>query len=232
MIPFTVEVFGLSERGPVRQNNEDVYCALEKECFYALADGMGGHNAGEVAAQMAVDELCQAIATFPATEDLDALTVLLRTSVLSANRAIYTRSKRDAACCGMGTTLSCCLLRESALLFAHIGDSSLYRLRGSLTRLTEDHSLRHLASKAYRNVLTRALGTQPHVIPEIGRAPLHPGDLYLLCSDGLSDFIPQEQLATILGLDQPLDEIGKKLLHTALKNGSNDNITFLLIRPM
>ncbi len=234
MIPFSVEHFALSEVGPVRKNNEDAFCALQEQHFYALADGMGGHNAGEIAAQVAVHVMSNAVETFPHTEDLHANASFLRKSVLSANRQIYALSKKNEAYQGMGTTLSCFVLRDNALIYAHVGDSSLYQMRGRLRRVTQDHSLRsHEEGIAgHRNVLTRALGTQMHTLPELGHVPLHSGDLYLLCSDGLSDFISHRELSSLLSSNNFLEQMGKDLLSTALKNGSNDNITLLLIRIM
>jgi PPM family protein phosphatase len=234
MTPFAIEHFAITETGPVRKNNEDAFCALEEQQFYALADGMGGHNAGEVAAQVAVTFMSDAVQSFPETEDLFAISSFLHKSVLSANKRIYKLAQQNEEYSGMGTTLSCCILRDGVLIFAHIGDSRLYQMRSTLRRLTEDHSLRSRTPNgnihACRNVLTRALGTQAHVVPELGEIPLCSGDLYLLCSDGLSDFVPQKILSSTLSANRPLEQMGKELLQTALKNGSNDNITLLLIK--
>ena len=135
----------------------------------------------------------------------------------------------------MGTTLSCCLIRKQHLIYAHVGDSRLYRYRQQLDQLTEDHSLRSKEQKLHstppqRHIITRAIGAFAHTYPDIGIIPLYPNDLYMLCSDGLSDYVSKNTLATLLGSSTCLEQTGHHLIKAALEKGGNDNITLLLGR--
>jgi protein phosphatase len=139
----------------------------------------------------------------------------------------------------MGTTVSCFVIKKNFLIYSHVGDSRLYRFREQLDQLTEDHSLRQsirakenkfLSAPFYRNVITRAIGTQAGILPDIGIIPLIAKDIYMLCSDGLSDYVEKNKILQILSSSFTLEEIGKKLVEAALKKGGNDNITLLLGR--
>jgi len=127
----------------------------------------------------------------------------------------------------MGTTLSCFTIVEKSLIYAHVGDSRLYRYRDKLEQLTEDHSLRHVMK---RHIVTRAIGAYPLIHPDIGIIPLFSNDIYMLCSDGLSDYVEMEILSQFLSSSLSLEEMGKKCVSAALKKGGNDNITLLLAR--
>jgi protein phosphatase len=140
----------------------------------------------------------------------------------------------------MGTTLSCFVVIDKFLIYGHIGDSRLYRYRNELEQLTEDHSLLQTLwnkeeatsppSLLMRNVITRAIGTQPIALPDIGIISLHSKDLYMLCSDGLSDYVDYAKIAIILSSPLSLEEMGKTFIKCALEKGGNDNITILLVR--
>ena len=141
----------------------------------------------------------------------------------------------------MGTTISCFLIHEGQLIYAHVGDSRLYRLRNGLQQLSRDHSLRDVLEEedidpelldqpGFKNVITRALGTQPHVIPDIGIIPIQNNDIYLLCSDGLTDLVPDPQIAAILSTGKSLQQMCDSLISAALEKGGNDNITVLLVK--
>ncbi len=243
LLPYKVESFGISDIGLKRDNNEDVFRIVEEKRFYALADGMGGHKAGEVAAQTAVDSICDAVFALPQNATPEQTAQFLRESVAAANSRVFALSRNDPRYKGMGTTLSCFVLLENVLVYAHVGDSRLYRFRQKFELLTQDHSLRHvvlakgglqesaLPSLLFRNVITRAIGTHSTVMPDIGIIPLQAGDLYVLCSDGLTDYVPEEHvIKTISSPSMTLHEIGKELVNMALQKGGNDNITVLLVK--
>jgi serine/threonine protein phosphatase PrpC len=237
---FKLEYFGISEIGLVRSNNEDIWSAVTEKQFFILADGMGGHKAGEVASSFAVESMCESIRSLPAKADVEDACQLLREAIAKANSKVFEESRRHPDYSGMGTTLSCFLVLEIFLVYGHIGDSRLYRYRNRLEQLTEDHSLRHTLwnkeeessspTLLLRNVITRAIGMQPSVLPDIGVIPLRPKDLYMLCSDGLSDYVDENKIARILSSTDSLEEMGRNLVELALEKGGNDNITLLLVR--
>lgn len=182
--------------------------------LFAVADGMGGHAAGDVAAQTALAALLDALPGQP-----------LDTAVAAANRAVFDRAQAEPDKLGMGTTLTVVQLAgESEFLCAHVGDSRLYRLRNAeLQQLTRDHSIPRTS------MLTRAVGTQADVEIDIFRASLTPHDRFLLCSDGLTNMVADEDLRTLLAQDKPLDGICRDLVDAANRNGGIDNITVIVI---
>jgi len=228
---------GLSDIGLTRPNNEDVWAAIPEKGFFALADGMGGHQAGEVAATVAVEELCKTIQT----SSSDPL-LTLRLAIEKANQKVYEKGQKNQTLAGMGTTVCCLYWTESVVIYAHVGDSRIYRFRNNkLEQLTEDHSLfaKWLSqgqSKTcatpypYKNVITRAIGTSKQVIPEIALATYEPNDLFILCSDGLTDALPFQDMEKILERSDQLDTAAARLIEKAKIKGSNDNITVLLIQ--
>jgi PPM family protein phosphatase len=237
---FKVEYFGTSEIGLIRSNNEDAWSVIPEKQFFILADGMGGHKAGEVASSFAVESMCDSIHAAPAKADVEEACQLLRKAIAKANSRVFEESHRHPNYAGMGTTLSCFIVLENFLVYGHIGDSRLYRYRNKLEQLTEDHSLRHTfwnkeeavspPTLLLRNVITRAIGTQPSVLPDIGVISLRPKDLYMLCSDGLSDYVDEDKITHILSSTYSLEEMGRNLIELALEKGGNDNITLLLVR--
>jgi PPM family protein phosphatase len=237
---FKIEYFGISETGLVRSNNEDVWSVVPEKKFFILADGMGGHNAGEVASSFAVESMCESIHSLPAKADVENACQLLREAIAKANSKVFEESHHHPDYAGMGTTLSCILVLDNFLVYGHIGDSRLYRYRNRLQQLTEDHSLRHTLwnkeeessspTLLLRNVITRAIGTQATVLPDIGVIPLYSKDLYMLCSDGLSDYVEEDKIARALSSIGPLEAMGRNLVELALEKGGNDNITLLLVR--
>ncbi len=228
---------GLSDIGLSRPNNEDVWAAIPEKSFFALADGMGGHQAGEVAAKEAIEALCTAI---QASSSDPLLT--LRLAIEKANQKVYEKGKKSHILNGMGTTLCCLYWMETVVIYAHVGDSRIYRFRkNKLEQLTQDHSLfaKWLSqgqSKTcetpypYKNVITRAIGTSKQVTPEIALASYEPGDLFILCSDGLTDSLPFKDMEKILERSDSLDTAAARLIEKAKIKGSNDNITVLLIQ--
>ena len=228
---------GLSDIGLSRPNNEDVWAALPEIGFFALADGMGGHQAGEVAANVAVEELCHTIQTSSSDPFL-----AVRLAIEKANQKVYEQGQKNQTLSGMGTTLCCLYWTATAVIYAHVGDSRIYRFRNDkLEQLTQDHSLfaKWLSkdqSKTcatpypYKNVITRAIGTSKQVTPEIALIGFEPNDLFILCSDGLTDALPFKDMEKILERSDNLDIAATRLIEKAKIKGSNDNITVLLIQ--
>ncbi|MDR0250651.1 MAG: protein phosphatase 2C domain-containing protein [Burkholderiales bacterium] len=245
-----------TDSGQVRDHNEDVVLVNERIGLALLADGMGGYSAGEIAAQMAVDIIAEGTAqvfdaqkgdnlfskTDPAT-GLSRAGLVLRDQILRANEAIFESALNDPECEGMGTTVVGALLTGRRLVVAHVGDSRCYRLRGNtLMALTRDHSLlqeqidcgewKEEASRNFphKNLVTRALGAERYVQVDIAEHFTEPDDLYLLCSDGLTDMLDDLQLTQLLlektgGLTQTV----ALLVRTANNLGGRDNISAALI---
>src|SRR3990167_2191243 len=193
---------GLSDIGTIRPNNEDVWIALPEMNFFALADGMGGHLAGEIAAKETIDFLSFSIRSISSIELVPNILEFLKSAIEKTNLYIYQKSKESKHLSGMGTTLCCLYCTDDTVFYAHVGDSRIYRFRNQqLTLLTQDHSLLEkwlslgkIAEDCntpypYKNVITRAIGTAKKVIPDISYSSIEENDLYLLCSDGLSDVL-------------------------------------------
>lgn len=234
--------FGLSDIGLNRLNNEDVWAALPEFGFFALADGMGGHKGGEVAAREAIQSLLSSARKIRGKNSMEMM-VSIRHAIEQANRTIYLMAQESNELSGMGTTLCCLVWTEDFIVYAHIGDSRIYRLRNKkLELLTQDHSLmakwqsyRNLAEKCqtpfpYKNVITRALGTASKVKPEIAVAPHQMEDLYFLSSDGLHDVLNLLEMEYIINANSDLEENCKNLIELAKFKGSCDNITLLMIQ--
>jgi protein phosphatase len=234
-----LSAFGLSDIGVSRPNNEDVWVAMPEIGFFALADGMGGHQAGEKAAKEAVEHLSNSIKNMASCDPLNRM-LELKSAIEKANAWVYQLSKEDESFSGMGTTLCCLLWMDDAVIYAHVGDSRLYRLRNQkLELLTQDHSLFAKWVKAglkshtpypYKNVITRAIGTAPKAHPEVAISRPQEGDLYFLCTDGLSDVLPPDDIEKIIISSQNLGSAAKKLIQKAKIKGSSDNITILLVK--
>lgn len=240
----TIESFGTSDIGLVRLTNEDVWAHMGPERFYILADGMGGHQAGEVAASETVIKLCDFIHDLPPKQlSSDQLISLIERAICDTNYWVYQLSKEDPEMAGMGTTLCLALIHHETLIYAHVGDSRIYRIRkGRMTRLTTDHSLRGemiatgemSESQAwnfpFKNVITRAIGTHPNVIPEVHATEILPGDLYFLCSDGLTDCLNDQEILAIIQKSSSLKKATEALILAAKKKGAPDNITIVMFK--
>lgn len=230
-----------TNRGRKRPTNEDAFGYSMENGVYVVCDGMGGAAAGEIASSLAVDEMMRLMSARAGFSICDAAL----SAIQAANSAIYCRSQRSARLSGMGTTLVALVLEERRVWVMNVGDSRCYRLRaGELEQITLDHSLveeqvrigRMTHDEALhsplRNVITRALGTQNEVTADVFEMASEPGDLFLLCSDGLTRELDDAQLKPILELDLPLDELCEKLVCCANKAGGRDNITCLLVRAV
>ena len=238
------EVYGLSDIGIARQNNEDLFASMLELDFFALCDGMGGHNAGEIAAKETLFDLCKAaIALRKEAVDPKRLIFKLRDTIKKTNRRIYDMGRDNSAFHGMGTTLCCLFLNNSQAICAHVGDSRIYRYsRGSLLRLTEDHSLKNKLIKQgeimeedvlpppYNHIITKAIGPALAIEPSIRSCQVAQGDILFLCSDGLSDHLPESDMEKILQEKSPLKKKAEQLILAAKEAGSRDNITILMVR--
>jgi PPM family protein phosphatase len=230
-----VEEAGLTDVGRQRHTNEDRY--YESAPLFAVADGMGGARAGEVASQLAVDEFAErADAGGTPEEKLAAI-------VQAANRKIYDLAQSDESHAGMGTTLTAALVHDQEVSLGHVGDSRAYRFRDDeLERLTQDHSLveelmrmgklspEDAESDPRRSIITRALGPEPDVDVETCTYPAKDGDVYLLCSDGLTGMLPEERVAEILRARSSLEQAAQALVDDANARGGKDNITVILFK--
>ena len=247
-----IEMVGNIDVGVKRDHNEDAISLLPSHGLAVLADGMGGHNAGEVASELAVKTVEKIVRKKldriqhgePHENALHNESLLLKQAVMEANREIYATAQKNPDCSGMGTTLIAALFYDAHLTSAHVGDSRMYRLRDDyLSPVTEDHSLvqeqvrRGLVtpidaqSSRVRNVVTRALGIAPQVEPDIIENETRPGDIYLMCSDGLTDVVPDEAIRlTLLEHRKNAEQAVEELMNLAKDAGGPDNISIILIR--
>ena len=243
----------LTDPGRVRDHNEDCIEARPEIGLYVLADGMGGYNAGEVASGMATSLIADGLLEEWAPADVDRMAreeamalseKLIREQVARANTAIFTTSQNNPECAGMGTTLVVCHFYDNFMTVAHIGDSRLYRLRGeTMEQVTRDHSLlqeqldsglitpEEAKLSQNKNLVTRALGIDPGVDTELHVYETQPDDVYVLCSDGLSDMVEDEEIRlTVLTLKTNPSLTVQQLIQAANDNGGRDNISAMLIR--
>lgn len=235
-----------SDIGRVRTINEDLSYVQTIAGGYTLAivaDGMGGHKAGDIASRLAVDTVAEHLRNLDANLSLQRLENELRVAILRANRVIYELSSQDMRYYNMGTTIVAALLNGTSGVIAHIGDSRIYKIRHTqLLQLTQDHSLVNELLKSgqitneeaehhpRKNVLTRALGTDPKVTVDMSPVSLMDGEVLLLCSDGLSNRVTEEQMTeTIASRDMGLDSKADCLVQLALEAGGADNITVVLL---
>ena len=248
-----LQTASLTDPGRVRDHNEDCIESRPDIGLFVLADGMGGYNAGEVASGMATSLISDGLQETwsprglagRGREDTKALSEqFIKDQVARANSAIFTTSQNNPECAGMGTTLVVTLFFDNFMTVAHIGDSRLYRLRGeSMEQVTRDHSLlqeqldsglitpEEAKLSQNKNLVTRALGIDPSVEPEVHVYEAQPDDTYLLCSDGLSDMVEDEEIRlTLITLKSNPNLTVQQLVQAANDNGGRDNISAMLIR--
>jgi protein phosphatase len=234
-----------TDRGRKRASNEDAFGYSVEHGVFVVCDGMGGAAAGEIASSLAIDEVLRLVTERRESASSDpsaTLPGIASAAIESANEAIHSRAQRNLRLSGMGTTLVAILAEESRLWVANIGDSRCYHLHNrTLRQITQDHSLveeqirlgrmsRAEGSRSpLRNVITRALGTQSSVTPDLIEFHAEPGDLFLLCSDGLTRELTDSKIESLLNSAAPLEEICARLIHAANKEGGHDNITCLLV---
>ena len=241
------EFYSLTDTGRVRTNNEDTV-ALDESCALAvLADGMGGYAAGEVASGMACEfikaELGRWLSEAAANASDGDVRRAMDICVDNANRAIFSAANSNPTFGGMGTTLVVAVFRSGRLLMGHIGDSRGYRFRaGALQQVTKDHSLlqeqidagmltpEQAQFAANKNLVTRALGVEDMALLETHQHEIQSGDIYLMCSDGLSDMLRDPQIAHVMAQHDSLPEMGAALVAAANEAGGRDNIAVVLVR--
>ncbi len=245
---------GISDVGLQRDHNEDSFAILNDQELYVVADGMGGHRAGDVASRLATDAIVE---FFRATASEDVTWPFhfdsrlseeenrLLTGIRIANRQILERSARSRECHGMGTTVVGALFSPSKqkMYIGHVGDSRAYRVRQrKITQLTRDHSLvndyllampeltEEQKNELPKNVITRALGMQDHVTVDLQCVDAEIGDLFVLCSDGLSGMIGDDEILDVTGSTDDLTEACRRLVALANEHGGEDNITAVIVR--
>jgi PPM family protein phosphatase len=246
---------GQTDTGRVREHNEDTIATDPDVGLLVLADGMGGYNAGEVASGIAVKTITNLVREGLLREDLASIdrstgltrpSIVLRDAITRANKIIYQTARSQAECEGMGTTVVAALFYDNRISIAHVGDSRLYRQRGSqIAQVTMDHSLlQELVDRGFyspeeaqraanKNYVTRALGVEPQVEVEVQEHPVDKGDIFILCSDGLSDMVEDEDIRlTISTFGANLDTVAKQLIQLANENGGRDNVSVVLAQAI
>jgi PPM family protein phosphatase len=248
-----IEVAGNTHVGMKRNHNEDSFLLLPDEALFCVADGMGGHSSGEIASKIAVEEMAEFFkmtsrdqdATWPykmdKTRNYDENR--LATGIKLANMRIFEKASSEQKYKGMGTTIVTVHFANNLAYVAHVGDSRVYFFRnGTLKQLTEDHSLLNDYLKAkklspeeieafpHKNVIVRALGMKDTVQVDVGRVDPQDGDIFLLCSDGLSGMVTDPSIQTILGSTNELEIACTQLIDQANAAGGNDNVTCVLAR--
>ncbi len=250
-----LEIASCTDPGMVRAHNEDSIASDAANGLVVLADGMGGYNAGEVASGMAttvitteIQQLLAKMQPFQIDEETKAPIAgkMIREQVLKANTSIYRAAQSQPQYAGMGTTLVVCLYYDNKMTVGHLGDSRLYMLReGKFSQVTRDHSLLQeqidsgiiTAEQAkhaqHKNLVTKALGIDPTVEPEVKEYATKPGDVYLLCSDGLCDMVDDEDMGmTLQALGGNLKLAAQQLVQMANDNGGKDNVSVILVRVL
>jgi PPM family protein phosphatase len=248
-VPQATEFHAAVDPGRARSNNEDSVATDDEVALAILADGMGGYNAGEVASNMATTFIRTELGRWLREASAQANDAEVRRAmdicVDNANRAIFNAANSTPQYAGMGTTLVVAVFREGRLLLGHVGDSRCYRLRaGQLQQITRDHSLlqeqidaglitpEQAAVSSNKNLVTRAVGVEDSVLLETHQHEVQPGDLYLMCSDGLSDMLPDPEISRLLAADEgrPLGDSAQVLIDAANEAGGKDNISVILVR--
>ena len=242
-----IEFHAAVDPGRARSNNEDSVAIETDAALAVLADGMGGYNAGEVASHMLTSFIQAELGRWLVEASVQASDADVRRAmdicVDNANRAIFNAANANPQYAGMGTTLVMAVFRPSRLLIGHVGDSRAYRLRaGRLQQITRDHSLlqeqidaglittEQAAFSANKNLVTRAVGVEDAVLLETHQHDILPGDLFLMCSDGLSDMLDDASIAQVLLAYTSLSDAAKALVDAANEAGGKDNIAVVLAR--
>ncbi len=250
-----IEIFGLTDVGLVRDNNEDTIGINPELGLAVLADGMGGHRGGEVASAITVNTILEALemelnrinpGDIDANNGFSLESIAVHDAIAKANENVFTSSNENSQYRGMGTTVVVLLFYDDHFTVAHVGDSRLYRFRdGELEQITSDHSLmQELIDRGFytdeqakkslnKNLVTRAVGIEESVQIDVFEAVAHPADIYLLCSDGVTDMIEDDVIKqTIVANDNDLEKIAAELIRLSNEAGGKDNISAILARPL
>lgn len=235
-----MKAIGLSDKGMKRSANEDSFFIDETMKLFIVADGMGGHLGGKEASRMAVEEVARLFAEHINDRNISPIN-LIRSSIYSANKLIYARGQREWFLRGMGTTVSLLYLKDNEAWIGHVGDSRIYLCRhGNLSILTRDHSWVSEQLKAgfiseeqaqrhfMKNVITRSVGYKEDVEVDTYRYDVKDGDVFLLCSDGLSNVVSESEM--LYAIEDGFDMASEKLIRLANERGGPDNITVVLVR--
>jgi len=231
-----VIVDGKTDKGLVRKENEDAFCIEKDLGLLAIADGMGGHASGEVASKMAIEILSDSL-----KKEGEPLPDRLESGVKLANKMIYEASRSQSQLNGMGTTLTAVQLDGKRLSIAHVGDSRAYLIRGGvIEQLTDDHTIvseqvargmitrEEAARSDMRNILSKALGIAPEVDVDIEELTVSEGDQLVLCSDGLSELISDDEILSEVQSSKRPEIVCDELVNLAIQRGGEDNITVIV----
>ena len=229
-------VQGKTDKGLVRKENEDAFCIEKDLALLAIADGMGGHASGEVASKMAIEVLTDSL-----KKEGEPLPQRLYSGIKLANRTIYEAAQSRAELNGMGTTLTALQLDGNRLNIAHVGDSRAYLIRGGvIEQITDDHTIvseevaqgrmtrEEAARSDMRNILSRALGIGPEVEVDIEELTVSEGDQFVLCSDGLSELVSEDEILLEVRSSKGPEIACGELVNLANQRGGNDNITVIV----
>ena len=239
-----MEHYELSDIGRLREQNQDAYGVSDQGRYpvFVLCDGMGGHRAGEIASAEAASDIVKTIEDLMAEDDGN-LFVKISSAVSHANNHVYSMSVKEPIFSGMGTTCDVCIVSPNGAYIGHVGDSRVYIFtENGLYQVTKDHSLveemidqgrltrEEARTYEQRNYITRALGTQPTIQTDTYLVAFRPGDIIIMCSDGLTNMVPEVDIAYILSENTGLEEKARRLVEMANDNGGQDNITVILIK--
>lgn len=255
MLAHALNIALCSDRGMLRVNNEDAVFADPELGLVMLADGMGGYQAGEVASDMAIRRLAEDLGAYARSclgaaggeaADAEAMAQQVVGEIVATNRAIFNQALSSPEFSGMGTTLVLAWFHDNRMLVAHVGDSRLYRLRaGGLEQLTHDHSLLQAQLDSgiiapedalhaeCRGLLTRALGAEPEVVVDVADHAVTPGDLILLCSDGLTEMLDDQAIGELLAAGRDnLPKLAEDLVRQANDCGGRDNVSVIVVQVL
>ncbi len=238
-----MDIAYISDIGLLRKRNEDHYLVMDKYGLFIVCDGMGGHKGGEIASTLAVENIEEYMLTLSANSLWEEPISILNAAICKANHLIWLQGQENPEWHEMGTTITAAVINKKQLSVANVGDSSLYMFRnGKLKKITRDHTLAEKMvadgllknedkkNSGYNHILTRALGAQEDVLIDNFEHRLYAGDLVLLCSDGLTDMLENNEIESILNQNDNLENSINTLLEAALKKGGYDNITIILLR--
>ncbi len=242
-----IETYGLSDIGCVRELNEDCFCIhgfeLDEKGFCILADGMGGHNAGEVASQSAVKFIADKLRAVLSDGDEEGIPAVLTDAIDKANQKVYKMSTESTAHRGMGTTVVAAYISEGTAYIANVGDSRAYAVsKDGISQITTDHSIveelvksgtiTHEEARVHprRNIITRAVGTEEDIRTDVFEYEYSKGDVMLLCSDGLSSMLDDSEIENIINSEDNSEKTVCSLVDAAKERGGLDNITVVCIR--
>lgn len=239
-----MKVFSITDTGITREMNQDYYFASETSVgnlpnLYIVADGMGGHKAGDYASRYTIERVVASVTRSSSSEPVE----ILRDAISKANELLISDSNEDEAKHGMGTTLVACTIIGKQMVVANVGDSRLYLVDDKITQITRDHSLveemvrlGEMDEEAARehpkkNIITRAIGAFEKVEVDFFEVELKDSDKILLCTDGLTNMVPDQTILDIIRRGTGLEKVVEELIHTANFNGGRDNITVMLVEP-